>query len=142
MSAFFELRPEVAGQLGEDTTLDTTVHPPHVTFLHYEFDGWLGDDLLESFPCYVVTKRLEKALKSAGVGGCSFDLVEVTKSDLFEDLHPNFTLPDFSWLQVQGAAGVDDFGLSNDHILVVSESVLTILRSFVFNHCSVEPYRP
>lgn len=43
------IEPEVAGSLGKETELDSSVFPPHVKKLHYEFDGWLGDDILESF---------------------------------------------------------------------------------------------
>src|SRR3954454_10828086 len=60
---YFALEPEVAGQLGDTTMLDTSVHPPVIQRLEYRFDGWLGDDLLESFPCFVVTERLANELK-------------------------------------------------------------------------------
>lgn len=40
---YFYLEPEVSGGLGDDAIMDTGVHPPVVTRLHYEFDGWLGD---------------------------------------------------------------------------------------------------
>src|SRR6476660_8794270 len=63
------LAPEVAGGWGERTVADTSTHPPRVTALHYQFDGWLGDELLESFPCYIVTRRLAHALTAAGLSG-------------------------------------------------------------------------
>jgi len=50
--------PEVAGRLGEKTVLIATSHPPITERLNYEFDGWLGDDLLEPFLCYIVTESL------------------------------------------------------------------------------------
>lgn len=49
------IEPEVAGSLGKEKKLDNSVFPPHIKKLHYEFDGRLGDDILESFPCYIVT---------------------------------------------------------------------------------------
>lgn len=60
---FLKLQPEVAGGLGAKTIMNTTVHPPSVSILEYEFDGWLGDDLLESFPCFVVSERLKNPLE-------------------------------------------------------------------------------
>lgn len=36
---FFYIEPEVAGGFGERTRLDTTVHPPVVHELEYEFQG-------------------------------------------------------------------------------------------------------
>ena len=57
---FHTLEPEVAGGFGEQTILDNSTHPPDVKWLHYVLDGWLGDDILESFPCYIVTERLRR----------------------------------------------------------------------------------
>ena len=34
--AFYSLEPEVAGELAEGTVMDTSVHPPIVTSVHYE----------------------------------------------------------------------------------------------------------
>lgn len=36
------------------TIMEATVHPPRVERLHYEFEDWLGDDLVESFPSFLV----------------------------------------------------------------------------------------
>ncbi len=60
---YFYIEPEVSGELGEGTLMDTTVHPPKVEKLNYEFSSWLGDDLIESFPCYIVSERLAERLK-------------------------------------------------------------------------------
>ncbi|APF85630.1 hypothetical protein HI806_01945 [Ralstonia solanacearum] len=54
---YFFLEPEVAGALGENTVLDASTHPPRVEKLHFEFSGWLGDAILESFPCVIATLR-------------------------------------------------------------------------------------
>ena len=54
---YFILEPEIAGGWGERTVADTGIFPPTVTALHYRFDGWRGDELLESFPCFIVTDR-------------------------------------------------------------------------------------
>lgn len=52
---FYILDPEVAGGLGTQTEIDSSVHPPLVKRLHYELDAWMGDDLVQTFPCYLVT---------------------------------------------------------------------------------------
>lgn len=56
-SKFYVLEPEVAGGWGGDgTVVDREFHPPIVSRLVYEFDGWLGDDLVTTFPpVYIVT---------------------------------------------------------------------------------------
>lgn len=50
MSRYYRLEPEVAGELGSGTVMDVSRHPPLVSHLQFKFQGWLGDDLLETFP--------------------------------------------------------------------------------------------
>ena len=65
---YWLVSPEVAGELGDGTVMDTAVHPPWVSRLHHRFQGWLGDDLLECFPCFLTTARIEHAPSRPGVG--------------------------------------------------------------------------
>jgi hypothetical protein len=137
---YYALEPEVAGHLGDHAVVDCSVHPPAVERLHYEFDGWLGDDLLESFPCFIVTKGLRERLAESGLSGYLFDDAEVSRSDLFEEIHSDRELPEFAWLKIVGHAGIDDFGLSSDHRLVVSQRALDVLKSFKLDNCDTEKY--
>ena len=70
---YFLLSPEVAGGLGPNTMMNRMVHPPEVSRLHYEMEGWLGDELLESFPCFIVTQRVADAIQDAHLTGAGFD---------------------------------------------------------------------
>ena len=137
---YFYIEPEVAGGLGENTVLDTSVHPPIVSRLHYEFDGWLGDVLLETFPCFIVTKDAKRKLQSIGATGITFDDVEITTSALFQGLYPNRQLPEFFWLQIEGKPGHDDFGIDHDLRLVISERALEVLRGLGISNALVTPY--
>jgi hypothetical protein len=130
---YFYIEPEVSGGLGGNTVADTTVHPPVVSKLNYLFDGWLGDDLLELFPCYVVSERLKSEIMNSELLGFEIDGLEVTKSDQFDELYPGKELPEFYWLKITGQAGKDDFGIASDHRLVVSDKALDALR-----RCSLE----
>jgi hypothetical protein len=78
VSNFFQLEPEVAGGLGPHSVLDTSVHPPIVLKLHYEFDGQPCDDVLEAFPSYIVTHRLAVAIQRSGL--TDFQLADITVS--------------------------------------------------------------
>jgi hypothetical protein len=138
---YFYLEPEVSGGLGDDTVMDTDVHPPVVSRLNYEFDGWLGDVIVTSFPCYLVTEDAKEKILENGFSGATFDQVEVTTSELFEEMQPDLKLPPFVWLKVDGKAGHDDFGLAKDHRLVVSESVLDVLRPMGIANALVEPFQ-
>jgi hypothetical protein len=111
--------------------------PPVVAHLHYEFQGWLGDELLESFPCFIASASLAASLESAGLSGYSLAPLEVSTSEEFEDMQPGTELPDFVWLKVQGTAGIQDFGLSPEHLLVVSERTLAVLQRHRVANCVV-----
>ena len=125
---WFYVEPEVAGGLGVKTILERTVHPPIITKLHYEFDGWLGDELLTSFPCFIITENGKLKLQAAQLTGARFDRVEVTTSEQFQELYPGRELPRFVWLRVEGKPSVDDLGISPDGRLIVSEKTLETLR--------------
>jgi len=134
---FYELAPEVAGHLGPDSIMDTSRHPPIVHVLHYEFDGWSGDELIESFPCFIVTDNLKQLIERAKPTGCSFGSVNVSTSEEFEELYPGRNLPSFSWLMIGGVAGRDDFGISATNGLIVSERLLQVLKCGRLEHCDV-----
>lgn len=120
--------------------MERHTHPPIVSRLHYGFQGWLGDELLTTFPCYIVTERVRQALERLGATGCSFDTVRVTTEYPFDELYPGRQLPPFTWLKITGRAGVDDFGMSADHRLVVSSRVLRCLKEFPVAHCEIEEF--
>ncbi len=138
----FILEPEVAGGIGKNTVLDRSVHPPVPIRFNYEFSGWLGDSLLETVASFIVTKSLGEQIKSSGLTGANFGEVEISKGGQFEDLYPNTELPEFVWLQIKGVAGVDDFGLSSKHLLVVSQAALSVLQREPLDHCEIAEYLP
>ena len=136
---YHALEPEVAGSIGGRSVLDTSVHPPIISKLHYHFDGWLGDELLERFPCFIVTENLRQIIEKATATGCTFDNVEITKSEQFLQLFPGVELPVFYWLQITGTAGIDDIGFSDDYRIVVSDRVFQKMKSGAqLTHCDVE----
>ena len=138
---YFLIKPEVAGGFGEDTDVDTSGTFPDVKRLHYVFDDWFGDDLVESFPCYIITDRLKDLLEKSDETGYTLDRVKVSKSELYQDIHPGGPpLPRFHWLKITGRAGIDDFGLSTKHRLVVSERALRLLQSLQLSDCEIEEF--
>jgi hypothetical protein len=124
------VEPEVAGQLGSNTIMDTTKHPPVVVHLHHEFEGWLGDDLIECFPCFLVTERLAEALSKFQATGFELRKVEISRSETFTDLYPNRALPRFWWLSVACNDANSDLRLCTDGRLNVSDRVYKLLCRF------------
>lgn len=62
--------------------------PPRLSNVSLEFDGWLGDNLIETYPLFAVTDRLRAALEAAGMTGVSFEPVPAAKSEQYADMHP------------------------------------------------------
>ncbi|WP_031530690.1 hypothetical protein [Dyadobacter crusticola] len=137
---FYILDPEVSGSFDERTDLDVSSHPPTVRTLVYQFDGWLGDDLISSFPVFLVTERLANEIERLDLTGYLFDNLEVSTSKQFEILYPNQKLPKFKWLKVVGLPCKDDFGISSDQRLVVSASGLNCLRLYSLQYCDIEAF--
>ena len=137
---FFVLEPEVAGGFGPDTTLDRSVHPPRPITFNYQFDGWLGDPIIETVANFIVTLPLKEKLESVHASGITFDKVKISKSGEFEDFHQNMDLPEFAWMRISGSPGDDDFGLNEEHRLVVSSRVLKILKDEGMSNSDIEPY--
>jgi hypothetical protein len=124
---FFSVEPEIAGW-GENTVYSRLVGKRVVHKLHCEFDQWLGDQMVESRACFIVTTRLARDIERARLTGASFDAVEVTTSDMFHELYPNRPLPRFVWLKVTGRAKRHDFGVAPNLLLVVSERAHDVLK--------------
>jgi hypothetical protein len=138
---YFYIEPEVAGGLGKNTVMNRAVHPPVVSKLHYQIDGWLGDVLLESFPSFIVTEDAGQQLQAIGATGVRFDDVEVTTSDQFRQLYPNRRLPKFIWLRAEGQPACDDFGIAPDGRLVTSERVFETLKKLGVANALVAPFK-
>lgn len=139
---YFVLDPDAAGGFGPATKGDLTARPPRIEKFNFEFDLWPCDPLLEAISTFIVTDRLKEALIEAHASGIAFGDVAVTKAGIFLDLYGDRPLPAFSWLQITGRAGLDDFGLSSSHYLVVSERIMNLLKAFGLNHCDISEYDP
>ena len=57
------IQPEVIVGLGEKTEfLEKEAPFKTITKLHIKLEDWLGDDLMECFPCYIITENLKNEL--------------------------------------------------------------------------------
>lgn len=149
----FELEPEVAGGFGKNTVISNFDNVrlkrerPVVTHLHYEFLGWLGDEILEATPCFIVTENLVESIQKSGLKGFKFVDVEISVTEEFEEIYPGRDLPNFRRILPEGTIEVNgdsfknwsghDFCLSQNSMLVVSEKALAILKKHKFEYCDV-----
>lgn len=144
------LEPEVAGEIGEKTTfLDDTYQNgvKKISNLHYELEGWLGDELLESTPCFIITENFANSIRNSELNGYFLKEVEITVSDLFKELYPNKPLPNFKQLIPKGKVFVkngkftgwsqEDFCLSQNLELVVSRDAFKVINKHTLSHCDL-----
>lgn len=134
----YVLRPEVAGGLGPGTRWG--VGPDEIVQVDYQFDDWLGDDLVTSTPVTLATAGARDAILEAGLTGVEFAPGTVSRSELFAELNGG-ELPEWTWLRPTGEPGVDDFWTDGHGDLTVSERALSVLERFALNHCIVTPQR-
>jgi len=86
MKKFHFIEPEVIVGIGENTILDNNYNPPKVDQLDLEIEDWLGNDLMESYPCFIITESLKEGLeKSKFTGYDSIEEIEVKKAEYFEN---------------------------------------------------------
>ena len=138
--AFHLIQPDVAGGLSPGTVMDTAVHPPYVRELHYEVAGWVGDDVIESFPCFLVSPRAAQAMRAAGLTGfTATDDAVVTLLPGTEDLIDPAVLG-FLWLHPHGTPGRDDVAVDSLASLVVSDRALDVLRGLELGRADVSPW--
>lgn len=140
---YYMIEPEVAGEIGENTVYDNydeivnEKKKPIISHLHFIFDGWLGDELLEVTPCFLVSERLKREIESNGFSGCRFTDVEISYSDEFLELYPNRDVPKFYRLVPLETVFIENDGYNNPYMkdfmisqksyLVISESVKKLL---------------
>lgn len=79
-------------------------------------------------------------LKKAEATGVPFERMRITTSEIFSTFNPGIRLPVFVWLQIHGTPGVDDFGLSPDHRLIVSGMALGLLSEIGIPSASFEDF--
>lgn len=152
----YELKPEVAGGYGENTIVSnidsvrSKQERPIIAYLHYEFLGWLGDEILETTPCFIVTESLAYSIQRSDLKGYTFADIETSVTEEFEELeelHPRRILPNFKRIVPNGTVEVigdtfrnwsgDDFCMSQKFVLVVSEKVLAVIKKHKCDYCDI-----
>lgn len=147
--AYYILNPEVPGGMGQDTIIkppSAGSYLPHVDVLHLVISGWMGDDLLTSFPCFMVTNRLKHALEVSNLSGFKIAEMDVTIDPqllMFPQMAASWPLPELHRLKIVGRAGTEDFGLTPLDApvsLVVSSLALELLQKFQIKECEIVEY--
>ena len=128
----FVLEPHVAGELGSKTKLDATTHPPTIEELHYVFDSSESDDIVQSFPVFLVSAGLAVSIANSELTGAR---LAVAQCSLREP--PDVAMPPYRWLQIVGHPSRDDFWITHEHRLAVTQAAMNVLRGHRLDHCDI-----
>lgn len=132
----YSLEPEVPGELLPGTNIDNTCRPPLISSLAVIFEGWLGDDLLEIYPCFFVTDRLRRALEHHRVPGCQFESFSLQLGDGFP-LSASGT--QFWRLWPIADNQVSGISLGDRGQLLASEGAVKVLTQWGLKYCDISP---
>jgi hypothetical protein len=144
MKTYHIIQPEVIVGLGDKTEFEEKT-PPFLTLkrLHINLEDWLGDDLMECHPAYIVTEALKVALEKSDFSGFTFENMEVTKDEYFNDnYHQKKPLSKFYWMKIAGKIDVDDFFIGDAKSLLANEDLITYLKNnFSTKYLEINPER-
>ena len=134
---YYVLRPEVPGELGKKTVMDSSVHPPIIKKLHFIFKGWLEGDIVKCFPVFLVTEKLAIQLSESDLTGFELRECIIQSSEQLEVLQPETKLPKFLWLNILSKNASTDFYINEKFKLTVSENAFELLKKFNLKYCEV-----
>ena len=85
---YFILEPEVAGGIGRKSKiLYENSKIKEVTFLDYEFESWLGDDILTTHPCFIISESLYDIIKVSDLKGFHLQKIGISFSNFFLEVY-------------------------------------------------------
>lgn len=142
---YFILEPEVAGGIGKKSKiLYKNSKIKEVVFLDYEFENWLGDDILTTHPCFIISESLCDVIRINDLKGYQLQKIDVSFSDFFSEVHSKKTLPNFIRLLPFPINEIDlidkmllDFYLYKNTTLIVSEKALNILKKLNLSNANI-----
>jgi hypothetical protein len=138
------IQPEVIVGLGEKTEfLEKEAPFKTITKLHIKLEDWLGDDLMECFPCYIITENLKNELIINNFSGYKIKDLEITMSEYFFN---NYTLqkpiPKFYWLIIDGIEDKTDIYLGKEKKLFCNDRLINLITSkFNIKYLDINPQR-
>ena len=142
---YFVLEPEVAGGIGKKSeVLYENSKIKEVLFLDYEFEGWLGDDILTTHPCFIISEFLCDIIKVTDLKGYQLQKMDVSFSDFFLEVYNKNILPNFIRLlpfAINDISLIDkmslDFYLYKNTTLIVSEKALDTLKKLNLSNANI-----
>ena len=129
-SVFIEVAPEVAAEEASVVSKDSVGSDSIV--LSVLMVRWLGSELLEMYPHYLVTRRLADALSTSNLSGFQIGECQVSYSTEFHGrvLTAFMKPPELAWLRVTGAFLKTDIAISPNKRLILSQRAIALFMQF------------
>lgn len=144
MKKYQAVQPEVVVGLGKRTEF-LEKEPPFKTVatLHLLLEDWLGDDLMECYPCYIATEELKTNLENTEFTGFEFVHMIVTIDDNFkENYQLDKPLPNFYQMKIVGVEGRYDIFIGESNVLSIENQFLNYLqKTSTTNYLDISPSR-
>jgi hypothetical protein len=137
----YVIEPLVAGELGDGTDLDPSTHPPRVSSVEYVLDAPVEEDLIESFPVFLVSEELERRIQEAGLRGISLEDARVVPSPEYIEIYGDAPHKQYRWMKLDQAEDPDAW-LGEDLRLNVTDRMMEMLQSLNISNADVEPVEP
>lgn len=134
----YRLDPQVAGELGDGTLLDSSTHPPTVGQVDYVLDQPDADEFIQSFPVFLVSEKLGARLQEKGLTGFALTDVSVRPSDNYLATYGDAPHPQYLWMQVTGASAQVDCWLDATFQVCVSDRMMAVIEAAGLSDCLVD----
>ncbi len=135
----FVVQPLVGGELGLDVEYDRSTHPPGINRVQYVLDYPTTEDLLESFPAYIVSEALAERMTAARLPGFALDDAEVRPGDNYVALYGNVPHKRYRWLRIEPHTPDTDVWLGDELQLCVSDRMMAVLEEAELSAAEIEP---
>jgi hypothetical protein len=132
----YALEPLRAGELGMGTELDVGTHPPGVRRVEYVLDAPTEEDLIKSFPVFLVSEELAAALTSEKLSGFQLDDADVHLNDQYVELHESAPHKRYRWLRLTPSESADCW-LNDQYRLCVSDRMYAVISHHCIDRCDV-----
>ena len=107
-----------------------------MSYVEYVLDYPNADDLIQSFPVYLVTEDMAARLLGAGLSGFEIDEVEVRPSPEYTAAYGRAPHAKYKWLRLDGAESADCW-LDETYLLCVSQRMMEVLEAGRLSGCDI-----
>lgn len=134
---YYLVEPVADAEIGEEADISFAEKPREIRSAHIRRFSAPESDLIQAYPVFVISKRLQAALQSARVTGATYLPCKVSKSDQYDELSTIHEVPEMVCLEPCGRDGADDVVFYSETKIKVSEHFVQVLECFSSIGCRI-----